>query len=425
MRYYSIRFKITVLFVVVFVLSCALFVISINLALDSSNVEQNEYNGYIVEKLISNHSPKSNIDVVKYLSDRGFKVVKDKTMIEKIEDGQYFFKIATDFGIFSSIAYRYTVFLRVQNQDYDLFLTTKKGNMTLEFVVFGFLASLLIVLLLYLSIMRSLTPLERLRRQITQTLNGEDFYTGEYQNDEIGEIANEFLSTIGKMRELVESRQLFLRTIMHEFKTPIGKGRIVAEMIKEDKQKKRLISIFKRLNSLIDESAKIESLFSKNYKLRIRSYSFNEILHQSKKLLFRDDFDKMVKIKKNTNPTFSVDIDIFTLVLRNLIDNAIKYSQDNSCVIECFENCIFVKNKGEPLEQDYTEYLKPFTRGKDNKIDGMGLGLYIVQKTCESHNFKLSYKYVDSYHCFKITTPPPRNYKNKIYFLRTDNDKEK
>ena len=36
------------------------------------------------------------------------------------------------------------------------------------------------------------------------------------------------------------SRQLFLRTIMHELKTPIGKGRIVSEMIEDDTQKEQI-----------------------------------------------------------------------------------------------------------------------------------------------------------------------------------------
>lgn len=50
---------------------------------------------------------------------------------------------------------------------------------------------------------------------------------------------------------------------MHELKTPIGKGRIISEMIKEDRQKERLIAIFLRMDSLINEFAKIENLFSK------------------------------------------------------------------------------------------------------------------------------------------------------------------
>ncbi|TQR61151.1 ArsS family sensor histidine kinase [Campylobacter troglodytis] len=417
MRYYSIRFKISVLFAIVFALIAALFIICINLAIDSSHQEQNEYNEKMVNQLLSTYSSNNKIDVVEYLDSRGFNVIKDQALIKRIkEDGKELFRLETNLSVFSSISYRDAVLLRIENQDYDLLLTTKKKTMSFEVILFGFLLSLFITLLLYLSIIRSLNPLERLRRQIAKTMSGEDFHPSEYTNDEIGEIATEFLITLKKMKELIESRQLFLRTIMHEFKTPIGKGRIVAEMVKEEKQKKRLITIFKRLNALIDESAKIESLFSKNYKLNIRPYSFNEILAKAKKLLLDGEFDKNIIIKKNDNPFFNVDLDIFALVLKNLIDNALKYSDDGLCLIECFENCIYIKNKGRALKYDYKEYVKAFVRDKDNSVEGMGLGLYIVDKTCKSHNFDLSYSYVDSLHSFKITTPPPLSTKNKSIF---------
>lgn len=407
---YSIRLKISILFIIVCLLILALFFVTLNLTLNSSHSEQNEYHENIVKSLVSNYNPKSDINITHYLSARGFKAVENDKLARKIkENGKYYFKMVTDFGLFSSISYDYTLFLEVMNQNEDLMFKTKKDNIAFEFIFLGFLLSVLLVLILYVSIMRSLNPLGKLRRQIALAVSsGEDFFTQDYKRDDIGEIATDFSDTIEKMHELVESRRLFLRTIMHEFKTPIGKGRIIAEMMKEKKQKERLVAIFKRLDALIEESAKIESLFSKNYKLQIKTHHFDEILLRAKKLLMSDDFDKRVRVKKKGETLLETDIDTFALVLKNLIENAIKYSDDGLCFIECYEDCFVVKNKGKPLKQPYTEYLKAFSRDKDSKKEGMGLGLYIVDKTCKSHNFELSYEYVGSYHCFKIIiTPPP------------------
>ena len=44
----------------------------------------------------------------------------------------------------------------------------------------------------------------------------------ENEQDEIGQVAVEFDNAVCKIRELIRSRQLFLRAIMHELKTPIG-----------------------------------------------------------------------------------------------------------------------------------------------------------------------------------------------------------
>ena len=410
MMKHSIRLKISILFVIVFVSICALAVICIKLTLNLSHDGQNEYHENVVKSLVSNYSPNSDINITHYLSTQGFKVVEDKKLIRKIkEDGKYYFKMVTDFGLFSSISYDYTLFLELMNQNDDIVFQAKKDNFAFEFMVVSFLISVVLAFILYVSIMRSLNPLGKLRKQIALAVSGEDFFAHDFKPDDIGEIATDFSDTIERMHELVESRQLFLRTIMHEFKTPLGKGRIIAEMMKEKKQKERLVAIFKRLDALIEESAKIESLFSKNYKLQIKKHTFDEILAHAKGLLLYDEFEKKVKVKKKGEMVLETDIDTFALVLKNLIENAIKYSDNGLCLIECYENSIVVKNKGKPLKQPYTEYLKPFSRDKDNKKEGMGLGLYIVEKTCKSHNFTLSYDYENGFHCFTIMTTPPPN----------------
>lgn len=401
----SIQLKISILFAIVCLLIGILFVISLKWTLQTYDSEQRDYHENVVKFLVSNYNLNSDKNLTRHLMNSGFKLVEDKKLVQDVkQNGKYHFKMMTDFGLVSSISYDYALFLEMIDDDEDILFKTKRSNIAFEFMLFGFLLSVVLVFVLYLSIMKSLTPLGKLRKQIALAVSGEDFFAQDFKRDDIGEIATDFSDTIERMYELVESRQLFLRTIMHEFKTPIGKGRLVAEMIKEKKQKERLVDIFTRLDTLINESAKIESLFSKNYTLEIRPHRFDEVLEQAKKMLLDVEFDKQVKVKKSDKFSLNVDIDSFALALKNLIENALKYSDDGICTIECFENGFVVKNKGKPFKHDYTEYLKPFIREKDNKKEGLGLGLYIVDKTCVSHRFELLYEYKGSNHCFKVIT---------------------
>ena len=403
---FSLRTKITLLFFVVFLFICTLCGVCITLVLNSNYRTQNDYQKSVVDALIEERNFHSDINATEFLLNRGFSVISDKKLIERVQNNaKSFFELQTRLGTISSLCYHYNFYLRIQSQEDTLF-TAKRNYIAFEFLSFGFMLSLILAFILYLYIIRYLNSLEKLRKQITDSASNGNFSISEYEKDEIGEIATEFSSTIHKMRELVESRQLFLRTIMHEFKTPIGKGRLVAEMVKEKRQKERLVSIFTRLDALINESAKIESLFSKNYALKISPHRFDEVLEVAKELLLDFEIDKKVKVKKSSKLTLNVDIDSFALVLKNLIENALKYSDDGLCVIECFKNGFSVRNKGKPFKHDYAEYLKPFTREKDNKKEGMGLGLYIVDKTCQSHNFELHYEFKGSNHCFKIITEP-------------------
>lgn len=450
-HFYSIRTRVTAIFIVVFVLICALFLICLILELKSSHKEQNEYHLSVVNSLM--HEDLNDANFTKHLLNQGFIEVKNAKTIRKIkEKGRYYFIQPNEFGLFSSIAFRNTLYLEVLNKDFDKLFKTKRYNVTFEFMVFGFVLSLLLTLALYLSIIKNLKPLERLRMQVLNANKNANF-TSEFKNDEIGAIASEFWNTTHKVNELVESRQLFLRTIMHELKTPIGKGRLVAEMMKEKKQKERLIAIFTRLDALINEFAKIESLYSKNYSLNIKPHAVSEILEATKQLLMLENFDKKVRVKNKRQMPLNVDLESFSLVLKNLIDNALKYSIDGLCVVQFSEKSVSVKNKGKPLQQDFESYLVPFVRGENSTLnssgefnksdlksglggtrdgsinfdkngsgnvskddsenlskngsskfskDGLGLGLYIVSKSCKIHNFKLDYKYKNGVHCFIV-----------------------
>ena len=61
-----------------------------------------------------------------------------------------------------------------------------------------------------------------------------------------------------------------------------------------------------------------------------------------------------------------------------------------------------VTNKGAPLPISIDHYKQAFIRDKDNKQGGMGLGLYIIDKICELHKFKLDYYYGNNAHNFMI-----------------------
>lgn len=404
MRHYNIRTKVTILFIVVFVLVCVLFITSLSLESDVRYQERALRQENIIHTLIDDYeAQKQDMDLLNYLVNNHFAIVKNSDFANNVKtQGDKIFKISTKFGTFSSISYNNELFLYVKSRNYDVILQSEKENVTFEFIVFGFIISLCLSFILYFSIINSLNPLKRLREEVAQSAEGKPFSASIYQDDEVGKIAVEFEKTLIKNKQLVESRQLFLRTIMHELKTPIGKGMLVAEMMKEQKQRQRLMQIFKRLDSLINESARIESLFSRNYNLHIAPYSFSKIIEQTKKYLMNDEFDERISLRCEEDLSFEVDIEMFALVLKNLIDNAIKYSPDNRCKIECKGHFICISNKGERLKQDISAYMQAFARDKDNKIAGMGLGLYIVERICVMHGFILEYNYTQNRHNFII-----------------------
>ena len=209
------------------------------------------------------------------------------------------------------------------------------------------------------------------------------------------------IKNINDNEHQLKSRQLFLRTVMHELKTPIAKGRIVSELIDDEKQKNRIITIFEKLNFLIDDFAKIEQIVSKNYNPNMFKYSIEKLVQKSIDMLLLENTENIVSENISTKK-INVDADLFAMALKNLIDNALKYSNDSKVLIKEQNNTLLFISNGEELPKPLHEYFKAFHNDTKLKNHGMGLGLYIVNSILQMHSMRLEYEYLDKQNVFKI-----------------------
>lgn len=410
MKKHSLITKISIFFVIAIILVCVLFItfarMQMNRALGSMQANQiNAVNNLL--ELYKRNAPPSDIE--RYFSSYGLELVKDKNIIQNIiTSGKIFFVQDTSIGEFSSVEYNNSLFLNIKNNSFVVVfesLGTKNLNDPLWV---GFLLTMAVLISLYLSIVRSFTPLKKLSKNIKKFAQGnlDVNLAAAHSEDEIGQVAQEFNNAIAKIQELIRSRQLFLRTIMHELKTPIGKGRLITEMLDDETQKERLVNVFERLEILINEFAKIEQLLSKSYSLNYQDYHFSLILEQVKDMSMLDNWDELISTDIECDAVINVDFGLFALAIKNLIDNALKYSSDKKVRIICDENKVSVANRGAALAKSFEHYKQAFIRNKDEKATGMGLGLYIIDKICELHKFRFEYNYSDGTHYFSIVFSP-------------------
>ncbi|PID47193.1 MAG: histidine kinase [Proteobacteria bacterium] len=408
MNRHSLSVKITFIFTISFLLVCILFVLlyrfQIQRNIDLMQQRQFQSMNYLLQLYRNNTTPK---DLEAYFNYFGFKKIENPSLISSIIlDGEKLFFRKTLTGNFASILYNDRYYLHVnsiiKNQEF-VFETEDDKNST-DHLWIGFFLAMGVLITTYMSIINSFKPLQKLSQNIRRFASGD--MEVEYKSDnedEIAKVANEFDKAVKKIRHLIKSRQLFLRTIMHELKTPIGKGRIVSEMVENDLQKKRLISIFERLDLLLNEFSKIEQLVSKSHKLNIQEYPISSVLEQSIDMLMLDydQTKKCVKVKlKNEDEILRADFELLSLAIKNLLDNALKYSKDNCVYVGSVEGGLRFSNKGDPLSRKIEYYYEAFINDKNSK--GMGLGLYIVKNILEYHGYELAYFYDEGMHNFDI-----------------------
>ena len=186
---------------------------------------------------------------------------------------------------------------------------------------------------------------------------------------------------------------------MHELKTPITKGLLIIGMMDESKFKESLHKAFLRLEYLLKEFKKIEEFTSKNLKLQKRNFRLVDIIDNSLDILLVDNDSIRLNIQEDL--TINVDFELFSIAIKNLIDNAMKYSKKKPN-ITITDNTFMISSSGDRLSKSLEEYKKPFNKEFENSKSGLGLGLYIVQNILKAHNLVLEYSYQNGNNIFKI-----------------------
>ncbi len=317
-----------------------------------------------------------------------------------LSKGKVIFEGESIYGRMQIFAIGDTHYIYLQRYGFRLMLKDIKST-TFHFKLTILIATLIgiLFLFLYIAITRKLSPLKKLNRQISEFAKGNmDIKITYRSNDEIGQIAQSFDNAIYHIKTLLESKNLFMRNMMHELKTPITKGRIAIEMVEDGNSKKTLIRAFERMNQLIGELAYIERLTTQSFQPQIKEVSINDVIEESLRLLISNR-DK-ITIQSN-GAIIKTDSKLLSLALKNLIDNAIKYGEESRATIKGDEKSIKVLSKGKSLEHPLEYYLEPFTQ-EEKRQSGFGLGLYIVNNIIERLEYTLNYYYKDGYNIFEI-----------------------
>jgi len=391
----SLRSKIRVVFSITLLLLGILFVSSIKYdhAIYEEHTEEQEK--AITHYLYDYYLKHGKIDEA-YLEAQNVSLITDKGMVVQIER---FFKEKDKFKRYAVDTYHLKRIIIINNDRFKLILENKnKVKFPIKRAIIFSIVFFLIILL-YLWIMKSFKPLSELKSKIQTFSKGNlDIDCKSDKEDEIAEVANEFDHAVTMIRELLHSRQLFLRAIMHELKTPIGKGRLVSEMLGDEKNKARMHSIFERLNLLIDEFAKIEKITSKNFDLTIKPYKMSDLVEASIDILMIENPKRLITTKIEKDYSVEVDFELFTLVIKNLLDNGIKYSTDKHIVVVISESKLKIINHAEALNEPLENYFKPFHTSKK----GLGLGLYIVKSILDIHQMELDYQHEEGKNIFTV-----------------------
>lgn len=224
--------------------------------------------------------------------------------------------------------------------------------------------------------------------------------------DEVGELAQSFNAMADVLDKLENSRRSFVANVSHELRSPLTSMRGFLEAMQdgtvpEEEYGKYLgivIEENKRMTAMVNDLLDLARIESGQTILNKKSFDINELIIRTL-LTFeaRIDAGKLeVKMDFDQEHTFvEADPDQIAQVIRNLIDNSIKFSPNGGLLtleskVDKKQVLISVKDEGAGISPEDLPYVfDRFYKGEKAhtpKGSSSGIGLSIVKRIIEQHN---------------------------------------
>jgi signal transduction histidine kinase len=263
------------------------------------------------------------------------------------------------------------------------------------------LAGIMIILLLaYIMIRLLLQPIKALDVGVKQVAHGNlDYRIEATRKDELGNLTRSYNEMTQKIKEMLHARDHLLRNVSHELRSPLTRMRVALEFLKPKKKVASLSADIRDMEYLIQEILETEKLKNDYGKLALEIHNIVELVRSfietCKK---RKPGLKLMYIPQKI--MVNVDIERIRLVLKNVIENAFKYSDKNSRAVEVNIESgnrvvrIIFSDDGIGIPSEEIPYVfEPFyriDRSHSKNIGGYGLGLSICKTIIQAHGGTIS-----------------------------------
>jgi signal transduction histidine kinase len=248
---------------------------------------------------------------------------------------------------------------------------------------------------------RLLQPLRALSDGVDRLSAGElDVVVATTARDEFGRLTEAFNQMVGRVRDMVRSRDQLLLDVSHELRSPVTRLKVALELTGDADLKARMAADLAEMEIMIGELIELERLRD-GRGLKTARQDVVPILEDiARNVHDRPPGVRLVPVKSPVIAEF--DADRIRIVIRNLLENAIKYSLPESRAVEisAAENgeriSISVSDNGPGIpEDDLPNLFEPFfrvDRSRSRKTGGYGLGLSIAKRIVEAHGGTIGVK---------------------------------
>ncbi len=266
---------------------------------------------------------------------------------------------------------------------------------------------------------RLLRPLRSLGDGVARLSQGHlDVVVPNRSRDEFGALTDAFNRMVARVRDMIQARDQLLRDVSHELRSPVTRLKVALALLPDGDKKARMAADLADMEMMIGELLELERLRD-GHGIRTACQNVIPILDQVA-ANFHDRPPGVRVVSTAPEILADVDSDRMRTVIRNLVENAIKYSLPDSRTVElsAAENgqqvVIRVTDDGPGIpEPDDPSVFEPFfrvDRSRSKRTGGYGLGLSISKRIVEAHGGTIAVETYAKRGASFVVTLPKREY---------------
>ena len=209
-----------------------------------------------------------------------------------------------------------------------------------------------------------------------------------------------------------EEQKVFIENASHELQTPLAITLNKLELLTDDPSltEKQLVQLSEVKQSLMRMTHLNKSLLMLT---RIENHQYKQaesISFQALTATIIEDLSDLIAfkeleitVKKDSDFQVEMNKDLATVLVSNLLRNAIKYTERGKEIqVRLEENCFQVKNTAKDgIRLDSNKIFQRFHKGQQDATS-TGLGLAIVKSIADSYQLQVKYSFGAKMHCFTL-----------------------
>lgn len=310
--------------------------------------------------------------------------------------------------------------LKMTQGDYDIVVSTPKisdmpSGPGLTYLIVGM--GLTLLLIAYAAVNWLFRPINLIREGSAHIGRGNfNHRITNIRGDQLGDLANDINQLAADVERMLDAKRALLLGISHELRTPLSRMRLTLEFLQKKEDKESLREEILEMEKIVAALLEAERLNVRHASLVRTNVLISDLIKELLNDFFSRDGDRIQVSQQDSGLRASLDEGRITLLLKNLLSNALRYSKASDGKVElnvAVENSdlVFtVRDHGPGLPEDDVEHIgEPFYRGdrsRDRESGGTGLGLYLATLVARAHGGSLRLRdNSESGACFEVRIP--------------------